>query len=119
MNLQTIAEMIQAEVVPNGQDIGTIDIPHAYSSDLMSDVLAFCSSGCVLITGLTNVQIIRTAQMMDIPAIIFVRGKTPLEQTMSLAEEDEIPILLTKMTMYEVCGRLYNAGLVASKQRNA
>ena len=77
----------------------------------MSDVLAFCSPGALLLTGLTNVQIVRTAQMLDIPAIIFVRGKVPLEETVELAKANNIPIILTRQSLYEACGKLYAAGL--------
>lgn len=67
----------------------------------MSDVLAFCSPGALLLTGLTNVQIVRTAQMLDIPAVVFVRGKIPLEETVTLAKSSGIPILLAKQSLYE------------------
>lgn len=111
MNLNEIAEMTGAEVISSGKDLGEISVPNAYACDLMSDVLAFCSPGSLLLTGLTNLQIIRTAQMLDLPAIVFVRGKIPLEETVSLAKENGIPILLTKLSMYEACGILYAKGL--------
>lgn len=82
----------------------------------MSDVLAFCTPGSLLLTGLTNVQIVRTAQMLDIYAIVFVRGKVPLEETVQLAKDNGIPILLTRYSMFEACGVLYENGMKPSIQ---
>ncbi len=114
MNLNEIAKMIDAKVLSNEINLSEISVPNAYACDLMSDVLAFCSPGSLLMTGLTNVQIIRTAQMLDLPAIVFVRGKIPLEETVNLAKENGIPILLTKFSLYETCGILYAKGLKPS-----
>jgi predicted transcriptional regulator len=114
MNLKEIAELINANSLSGSEKLEEIVIPHAYACDLMSDVLAFCSPGSLLLTGLTNVQIVRTAQMLDIPAIIFVRGKVPLEETVNLAQENGIPILITKYSMYETCGILYARGIKPS-----
>ena len=105
MNLREIAELVNAETLCGGDKLNDIEVPNAYACDLMSDVL---------LTGLTNVQIVRTAQMLDIPAVIFVRGKIPLEETLNLAKENGIPILLTKYSLYEVCGKLYATGLKPS-----
>lgn len=114
MNLQEVAQLTNADILSNDTDLSRINVPNAYACDLMSDVLAFCAPGSLLLTGLTNVQIIRTAQMLDIPAIVFVRGKVPLEETKSLARENNIPILLSKYSMYEICGILYSKGLKPS-----
>jgi predicted transcriptional regulator len=110
MNLQEISEILNAEVM-SGANPAEVDIPSAYACDLMSDVLAFCPPGALLLTGLTNVQIVRTAQMLDLPAVVFVRGKKPLEETLTLAKENGIPVLLTKRSLYETCGLLYAKGL--------
>ena len=107
-----IGGIIDAEVISD-VDLSEIDVPNAYACDLMSDVLAFCSPGS-LFHGLTNIQIVRTAQMLDLPAVVFVRGKIPLEETVSLAKENGIPVLLTKYSLYEVCGKLYAAGVKPS-----
>ena len=80
-------------------------------ADLMSDVLAFTHEGTLLMTGLTNPQVVRTAEMAGITAIVFVRGKVPPPETVTLAEEKGIPLLASKYTMFETCGRLYKAGL--------
>jgi len=114
MNLKELAELLNAEVIASDIDISEIEVPFAYACDLMSDVLAFCSPGSLLLTGLTNIQIVRTAQMLDLPAIIFVRGKIPLEETVNLAKESGIPVLLSKHSLYEVCGKLYASGVKPS-----
>lgn len=83
----------------------------ACGADLMSDVLAFTHAGTLLLTGLTNPQVVRTAEMAGIKAIVFVRGKHPPRETLVLAEDKGIPLLATRYTLYEACGRLYSAGL--------
>lgn len=79
--------------------------------DLMSDVLAFPKVKMALLTGLTNIHTIRTSEMLDVVVIIFVRGKTPGEEVLELAEESNIAILSTDYTLYEACGILYSNGL--------
>lgn len=81
------------------------------SADLMSDVLAYIQPHAVLLTGLVNPQVVRTAQMADIAAIVFVRGKTPPDETIHLAEEAQIPLISSPLGMYELSGRLYQTGL--------
>ena len=83
----------------------------ACGADLMSDVLAFTHSGTLLLTGLTNPQVVRTAEMSGVRAVVFVRGKYPPTETISLAQDKDIPLLGSRYTMYETCGRLYRAGL--------
>jgi hypothetical protein len=87
------------------------EVPRGGAADLMSDVLAFGSEGMVLLTGLTNPQAVRTAEMAGINVIIFVRDKTPPPETLELARDSGITLLGTAYTMYEACGRLYAAGL--------
>ncbi len=111
MKLSEIREILNAEVLSGEAVLEHIDVEKGYSSDLMSDVLAFASPAVLLLTGLTNVQIFRTAQMLDIPSIVFVRGKTPSEDLLELAQEAEMPILVTFMSMFEASGRLYAKGL--------
>lgn len=111
MKLTEIRDLLQAEVLAGKETLDAIDVEKGYASDLMSDVLAFASPAVLLLTGLTNVQIFRTAQMLDIPSIVFVRGKTPSEDLLQLAREANMPILLTSMSMFEASGRLYGKGL--------
>jgi predicted transcriptional regulator len=87
------------------------EVSMACGADLMSDVLAFTHAGTLLLTGLTNPQVVRTAEMAGIEAIVFVRGKLPPPETIDLAEQKRIPLLASKYTMYESCGRLYQKGL--------
>lgn len=87
------------------------EVHTACGSDMMSDVLAFVKDQSVLITGLCNPQTVRTAEMMDIICLCFVRGKEPDEAVIKLAEERDIVILATEKRMFEACGVLYEKGL--------
>ena len=80
-------------------------------ADLMSDVLAYIQPEAVLLTGLCNPQVVRTAQMADITAIVLVRGKTPPQETIDLAASEGIPLITSPYGMFELCGRLHDAGL--------
>ena len=111
MKLNEVKALLDAEVLVCEEMLDSIEVEKAYASDLMSDVLAFSSPAVLLITGLTNIQIFRTAQMLDIPAIVFVRGKKPGDDLLNLAKEAEVPVLLTQMSMFETSGRLYGKGL--------
>lgn len=84
--------------------------------DLMSDVLAFPKENMCLLTGLTNAHVVRTSHMLDVVAIVFVRGKRPDNEVIALAEEMEIAVLSTKFTLYEACGILYAQGLPGKTQ---
>lgn len=95
----------------SGKSVLDREVRVGFGSDLMSDVLCYDLTEGLLITGLTNLQVIRTAEMADVAAILIVRGKRPLAETIDLAQKVDIPILGTQMTMFEVCGRLYGAGL--------
>jgi len=88
-----------------------MEITCAAASDLMSDVLALSEPGSVLLTGLCNPQVVRTAEMADMVAVVFVRNKQPPPETIDLAREKGLPLVTTPYTMFEVCGRLYAAGL--------
>ncbi len=110
MELKKITEVLEAEVI-SGDDNLSREIDITSGSDLLSDVLAFTKSGTLLLTGLINPQVVRTAEMVDILAICFVRGKKPQVETVKLAVEKQIPLLATKFSMFECCGRLYKHGL--------
>jgi len=94
-----------------GNDFLSVEIDTVSASDMMSNALAFAKEGSLLLTGLTNQQVIRTAEMAGIAAICFVRGKTPQENTIILAKEKNIPLLITELSMFEACGRLHKEGL--------
>ncbi|HOQ67459.1 MAG TPA: DRTGG domain-containing protein [Candidatus Atribacteria bacterium] len=110
MTLREIKEILQAQVLA-GEEFLDRQPSCACGSDLLSDVLAFTKENSVLLTGLTNPQVIRTAEMSDIIGIIFVRGKKPDNYTVELATIKKIPLLATHLPMYESCGKLYLQGL--------
>lgn len=110
MTLEEVLTIIEGKLISRQADL-QMNVDEACGADLMSDVLAFTHTGTLLMTGLTNPQVIRTAEMAGIKAIVFVRGKFPPQETIALAEEKGIPLLASKYTMYETCGRLYQAGL--------
>jgi predicted transcriptional regulator len=95
----------------SGEGKGDLEIISACGADLMSDVMAFVKERVLLLTGLVNPQVIRTAELLDIHAIIFVRGKTPSRDMIDMAEESEIILAGTKLPMFLACGTLYEAGL--------
>jgi predicted transcriptional regulator len=90
---------------------GVADIETVVASDGMSEILAFPSPGAVMLTGLTNIQSVRTAVVADVHAIVYVRGKQPSEPVLELARDKGIPVLSTKLGMFEACGILYGTGL--------
>jgi Serine kinase of the HPr protein, regulates carbohydrate metabolism len=110
MRLREIVTLLNAQVI-TGNDLLDYEVSSACGSDLMSDVMAYVTESIVLLTGLINQQVIRTAEMMDIKAIVFVRGKEPMESMVQLAKEKEIVLIKTGLSMYNACGRLYSAGL--------
>lgn len=110
MQLDEIRELLGAEVIIGHDKLG-MEVDTAFGADLMSDVLAFARSGCLLITGLTTPQSVRTAYALDIAAILICRGKTPSDQAIEIARELGIPLLRTKYILFETCGRLYQQGI--------
>ena len=112
MTLAEVLSAIEGRVLSPTADLSQ-EVSMACGADLMSDVLAFTHAGTLLVTGLTNPQVVRTAEMAGIIAIVFVRGKLPPAETIALAQEKGIPLLASKYTMYEACGRLYQKGLVS------
>ena len=110
MTVKDIAGFLEAQILTQETNIDK-EVLTACGSDMMSDVLAFAKTQCVLLTGLCNPQVIRTAEMMDIICIVFVRGKTPDNAMIEMAREKESPILVTQYRMFESCGILYTNGL--------
>ena len=101
-----------------GQDKADTELVSACGSDLMSDVMAFVKDQVVLLTGLVNPQVIRTAEVMDICCIIFVRGKIPGPEMIQMAKDAEIALIGTKLPMFLACGKIYEAGLKTGGTRN-
>lgn len=116
MKLADIQAILAAEVVAGSQWLSQEAIS-ACGADLMSDVLAFTKERTLLLTGLTNVQVIRTAEMSDLVAIVFVRGKFPGLDVIQLAEEKGIPLMVCRYPLYEACGLLYSRGLAGCSQQ--
>ena len=114
MKISTIKELLDADVICCEEGLSR----HVYSacgSDMMSDVLAYVKDQAVLLTGLVNPQVIRTAVMMDMVCIVFVRSKVPSEEMLELAREAGIVVLSTQKRLYDSCGILYSNGLVGNK----
>jgi len=116
MILREIVDLLDARVLA-GEEYLDVEVATAFSADLMSDVLAFAKPGSIMITGLTNPQIVRIASIVDNSAILIVRGKTPPRETISLAEELKIPVLSTKYILFETSGRLYAKGIVGCVEK--
>lgn len=111
MTVKDIKEILKAEIICGEENLDT-DVLTACGSDMMSDVLAFVKDQSVLLTGLVNPQVVRTAEMMDMHCVVFVRGKDPDEAMISLAKErGEMVLLKTPYPMFTACGLLYSNGL--------
>ncbi len=114
MKISTMQDLLDAKTLCCEENIGR----HVYSAcgcDLMSDVLAYVKDQAVLLTGLVNPQVVRTAEMMDMICIVFVRSKMPTDEMLELAKDAGIVVLSTDKRMYEACGILYSNGLVGNK----
>ena len=116
MELKKVQELLRATVYAGADLVDEIEVKEACGSDLMSDVLAFVKEQGLLLTGLQNLQAIRTAEMMDIKAVVFVRGKMPSEEMISLADSKGVVLMTTQNAMYVACGILYSNGLVPASK---
>jgi len=110
MKLSNLIQLIEGKVVTDSS-INDYEIAGAMGADLMSDVLSSIKPESVLLTGLCNPQVVRTALIADSRAIIFIRGKSPAQETIDLANEENIPLITTSLGLFETCGILYQAGL--------
>ena len=110
MKIGEIKDLLCAEVLC-GEEQLECQVHSACSSDMMSDVLAFVKDQAVLLTGLVNPQVIRTAEMMDMKCVVFVRKKVPGEDIVELARDSGIVVMRSNLRMFEACGILYSAGL--------
>jgi predicted transcriptional regulator len=117
MKIQAIVDLLDAKVLCGGDKLDRV-VNSACGCDMMSDVLAFVKEQAVLITGLCNPQVIRTAIMMDMRCIVFVRGKMPPEEVISLADESGLVVLASNERMYTACGKLYAGGLAGGEVCN-
>jgi len=110
MKISTMKELLNAEVLSCEENVER-EIYSACGCDLMSDVLAYVKDQAVLLTGLVNPQVIRTAVMMDMICVVFVRSKMPSEEMLELAKDSGIVVMTTDKRLYEACGLLYSSGL--------
>lgn len=113
MKISDIKNLLGANVICGEENLER-DVYSACGSDMMSDVLAYVKDQAVLLTGLVNSQVIRTAEMMDMICIVFVRSKKPTEDMVELARENGVVLMSTEKRMYEACGLLYSNGLVGN-----
>jgi len=116
MKLAEVTELLDGEIL-EGVDASEMIIDRAYAADLLSDVLALTDERTTLITGTISPQVIRVADILNVVAIIFVRGKRPPQSVVTYAQRVGIPVMCTKMTMFESCGLLYANGVRSCKNR--
>ena len=110
MTIQEIAGLLDATWLCCEEEAQR-EIQFVFASDMMSDVLAYVQEDTLLLTGLVNSQAIRTAEMLDLPCVVFVRGKNPHRDAIKRAQELGIAALSTQLTLFETCGRLYTVGM--------
>lgn len=112
MRISVLRDLLEAQVLCGEQRLEE-DISTVFASDMMSDVLACPDEIHCLLTGLINQQVIRTADMMDIGVVVFVRGKCPPADVVEMARQRDMAVLLTGCRMFSACGRMYDAGIGA------
>lgn len=110
MKISDIKTILDAELIC-GEEFLANEVFTACGSDMMSDVLAYVKEQAVLLSGLVNPQVVRTAEMMDMKCIVFVRGKRPDFDMIELAQQRDIVLLGTRLEMFTACGLLYKHGL--------
>jgi hypothetical protein len=114
MRIDEVARLLEAEIMSCDMSSLSEEVDSAFAADLLSDVLAYGRPGFLLLTGLMGGQLIRTAEIAGIGAVIFVRSKRPSSDMIELASRAGMPLMTTRMTMYEACGRLYVAGVASA-----
>lgn len=117
MKLTQLIKLTNGKLLTN-QPVDDKEVAGAMGADLMSDVLASIQPEAALLTGLCNPQVIRTAMIADIRAILFVRGKHPAKEAVELANEEDIPLITTELGLFEACGILYQAGLASFEKES-
>jgi predicted transcriptional regulator len=110
MKLSEIRDILQCDVLTGEEDLA-VDVQQVVASDGMSEILAFAKSKELMITGLTNIQSIRTADIAGVSAVIYCRGKFPDKRVIEFARQKKIPVMVTRMVMFDICGILYGKGL--------
>lgn len=110
VTIEDVRRTLRADVICCGDKLGQ-SVGSVCGCDLLSDVLAFTRPGAILLTGLTNAQVVRTAEILDLKAIVFVRDKRPDQATVTMAEEYGLPLLCSPYPLFESCGLLFTTGL--------
>ncbi len=110
MKLSEIKDILEAQIYA-GEHLLDREVHFGCAADMMSDVLAFAKPGSLLLSGLVAPQIIRVAKILDLAGVVIVRGKEPLLETIEKAKEENIPLLVTHLFLFDACGRLYEKGL--------
>ena len=110
MLLGEIKAILDADVL-TGEQYMDSELRDAFAADSLNDILEFAKEGTLLLTGMTNLQVVRTAEMLELVGIVFVRGKRPDEDVIKLAQLKKVPLLSTRYIMFETCGRLFKNGL--------
>ena len=115
MKLQAVRDILECQIIA-GEDRLCEEVHVGCGADLMSDVLAFIKPDALLLTGLTNVQAVRTAEIAEVRGIVYVRGKRPSREAIELAQEKGIILLATDLPLFESCGKLYKQGLIGGSE---
>ncbi len=110
LRIKDIIDAIEARLLTQPSHMDRL-VLSVCGADLMSDVLAFTKAKTLLLTGLTSIQVVRTAGVVDLAGIVFVRGKRPSPEVVELAKAEDVPLLVTDYPLYETCGKLYCLGL--------
>jgi len=118
MKLAHIKEILKAKVLVGEEKLDSLVVAGT-ASDLMSDMLRGPTSGSLLLTGLNNIQVIRTSVISGVAAVALVRGKRPTAEMITHAAEHDLPLLSTPFTMYSACGRLFREGLRGVENRGS
>ncbi len=116
MKIKEILEISEGKLLTDISGL-EIEVKGAFAADLMSDVLASIQPDAILLTGLCNPQVVRTALIADVRAVVFVRGKDPVAETIYLAEQENFPLISSPLGLYELSGRLHMAGLLSLEKR--
>jgi len=116
MKLAELAELLEGFVLV-GHNMGDLEIDRAYAADLLSDVLALTDESTTLVTGLINPQVMRVADILNVVAVVFVRGKRPSDAMIDHAQRAGIPVVVTRKTMFETCGQMYENGVRPCRNR--
>jgi predicted transcriptional regulator len=111
MKLAEIRRLLECDVLYGEELLENTEVDSCFAADLMSDVLAFSRSGALLVTGLTSLQSVHTADIADLRAILFIDDKRPGGPVVDVARNKQIPLLTTRRLMFEACGLLFDHGL--------